>query len=278
MFRIAHLSDIHLGPLPAARLREVSGKRIIGYLNWQWKRRYANSHQVLDEVVASLSKREVEHIAITGDLTNISLAAEYDNARCWLDMLGGPATVSVVPGNHDLYTWAKIPDGMELLYPYMDKDGSFPYVKNFGDIAVIGLSSAQLMPPFIAAGRVDSEQLVRLRELLSIAGDSCQFRILLLHHPLLPIRNNWQRGLRNWRELYNVLREQGVELILHGHTHKYSTQRVGMEQGAVPVIGASSASASSNVAERLAGYNIITVTRVNDRWSQEVERVTVTVR
>ena len=33
-FTLAHLSDPHLPPLPAARLRDLAGKRALGYLNW----------------------------------------------------------------------------------------------------------------------------------------------------------------------------------------------------------------------------------------------------
>ena len=33
-FTLAHLSDPHLPPLPQARLRDLAGKRVLGYLNW----------------------------------------------------------------------------------------------------------------------------------------------------------------------------------------------------------------------------------------------------
>src|SRR4051794_28797914 len=33
-FTLAHLSDPHLPPLPAARLRDLASKRALGYLNW----------------------------------------------------------------------------------------------------------------------------------------------------------------------------------------------------------------------------------------------------
>ena len=35
MFRLAHLSDPHLGPLPPVRLRELMNKRLTGYANWR---------------------------------------------------------------------------------------------------------------------------------------------------------------------------------------------------------------------------------------------------
>ena len=39
MFVLAHLSDPHLSPLPTPRLRELTGKRLLGYLNWRRSRR-----------------------------------------------------------------------------------------------------------------------------------------------------------------------------------------------------------------------------------------------
>ena len=39
MFRLAHLSDIHLGPLPELSFRELASKRVTGWYNWQRNRR-----------------------------------------------------------------------------------------------------------------------------------------------------------------------------------------------------------------------------------------------
>ena len=47
-FRLAHLSDPHLPPLPAARLRDLAGKRALGYLNWTRNRHKYHRRDVLD--------------------------------------------------------------------------------------------------------------------------------------------------------------------------------------------------------------------------------------
>ena len=39
MFRLAHLSDVHLGPLPDVAYRDLVSKRMLGYVNWQRNRR-----------------------------------------------------------------------------------------------------------------------------------------------------------------------------------------------------------------------------------------------
>ena len=40
---------------------------------------------------------------MTGDLVNLALDGEIEMARLWLETLGAPQDVSVVPGNHDAY-------------------------------------------------------------------------------------------------------------------------------------------------------------------------------
>ncbi len=103
MVVLAHLSDPHLGPLPKPRLAELAGKRATGYLNWRRKRQSVHRADVLARIVADLKTQAPDHIAVTGDLVNISLPGEYAPARAWLEALGPPHDVTLVPGNHDVY-------------------------------------------------------------------------------------------------------------------------------------------------------------------------------
>ncbi len=103
MFVLAHLSDPHLSPLPRPRWSELMGKRATGYVNWVRKRRLIHRTDVLARVVRDLKASMPDHIAVTGDLTNISLAQEYAPARAFLELLGPAPDVTLVPGNHDVY-------------------------------------------------------------------------------------------------------------------------------------------------------------------------------
>ena len=103
MFVLAHLSDPHLGPLPAPRLRELLGKRATGFINWRRKRHLIHRGDVLARIVADLKAQAPDHIAVSGDLVNISLPGEYLPALTWLSSLGPPDDVTLVPGNHDVY-------------------------------------------------------------------------------------------------------------------------------------------------------------------------------
>jgi 3',5'-cyclic AMP phosphodiesterase CpdA len=53
-FKLAHLSDPHLPPLPRARLAELLGKRALGYLNWTRNRRKYYRREVLDALVSDM--------------------------------------------------------------------------------------------------------------------------------------------------------------------------------------------------------------------------------
>src|SRR5207247_1587065 len=103
---LAHLSDPHLPPLPAARLRDFAGKRALGYLNWTRNRHKYHRREVLDALVADMHAQRPDHIAVTGDLVNLALEAEFTPAQAWLESVGTPQRVTVVPGNHDAHVRA----------------------------------------------------------------------------------------------------------------------------------------------------------------------------
>ena len=54
MLRLAHLSDIHLGPLPDVSYRDLASKRVIGYVNWQRNRRRHMHDSVLETLIADM--------------------------------------------------------------------------------------------------------------------------------------------------------------------------------------------------------------------------------
>src|SRR5258708_34942481 len=105
-FTLAHLSDPHLPPLPAARLRDLAGKRALGYLNWTRNRHKYHRREVLDALVADMQAQRPDHIAVTGDLVNLALDAEFSPAQALLATVGTPQHVTVIPANHDAYVRA----------------------------------------------------------------------------------------------------------------------------------------------------------------------------
>jgi len=266
--QLAHLSDIHLGPLPGFRPEHWNLKRGLGYVNWHRKRRHVHQPEVAAALLEDAARHNVDHIAITGDLINIGLPAEYEAAARWLATVGPPERVSLIPGNHDIYTRLRSDPGVERWRAYMRPDGygegvgpppasGFPYVRRLGPVALIGLNSALPTPPAIAAGRLGEEQLAALARALDRLRADGLTRVVLIHHPPLPGQADRRRGLADAKALEDVLQRHGAELVLHGHNHldMYACRR--WQAGDVPVIGVASGSAGRRHGrEPLGRYNL----------------------
>ncbi|HEY5966203.1 MAG TPA: metallophosphoesterase, partial [Xanthobacteraceae bacterium] len=185
-FTLAHLSDPHLPPLPAARMRDLVGKRALGYLNWTRNRHKYHRREVLDSLVADLKAQRPDHIAVTGDLVNLALEAEFKPAQAWLESVGTPQQVTVVPGNHDAYVRATRHHFVDAFEPYLRGDAEtngtpFPFVRRRGPLALIGVSSAVPTPPLMATGRLGRAQLDALDRQLADLSTEDAFRVLLVH-------------------------------------------------------------------------------------------------
>ena len=117
MFVLAHLSDPHLAPLPRPRSARtlVQARARLPQLAAQAAR--DPPRRVLAALVADLKAQTPDHIAVTGDLVNLSLTNEFAPARAWLDGLGDPRDVTLVPGNHDTYVRSAADDLRERTGP-----------------------------------------------------------------------------------------------------------------------------------------------------------------
>src|SRR5262249_10207321 len=142
MFTLAPLSDWHIASQPA--LLDLASKRGLGAINWHRSRKKIHRPDVLAATIHDLKSANTDHIAVTGDLVNLSLPDEYNRARGWLETLGPPANVTLIPGNHDVYVRRVVPSPAAHWSDYMrgeDGIGRFPFLRRRGNIALIGLSA-----------------------------------------------------------------------------------------------------------------------------------------
>jgi 3',5'-cyclic AMP phosphodiesterase CpdA len=268
-FALAHLSDPHLPPLPAARFRDLMGKRALGYLNWTRNRHKYQRRDVLDALVSDMHDQGPDHIAITGDFVNLALEAEFDPARAWLESVGTPDRISIVPGNHDAYVRKTQHRFAETLGHYVgdEASASFPSLRRRGPLALIGVSSAVPTAPLMATGWLGRQQLDALERLLSELSAEQLFRVLLVHHPL---RSDARaKRLTDSNELCALLKRHGVDLILHGHDHIHSTNWIDGPDRAIPAIGVPSASALAHGRYPAAAYNLFSIDRDGNGWRCE---------
>jgi 3',5'-cyclic AMP phosphodiesterase CpdA len=269
MFVLAHLSDPHLAPLPRPRWPELIGKRATGYINWQRKRRLIHRADVLARIVADLKTQTPDHIAVTGDLVNIALAAEFAPARIFLETLGTTHDVTLVPGNHDAYVRSTARSPRQHWGDYMrgDDAGEFPFLRRRGPLALIGLSTAVPTPPFMATGRLGAGQIARLGTLL----DDCAglFRVVLMHHPPASKPGRHFKRLTDGADFRAALARHGAELVIHGHDHERSLVELPGPRRRIPVVGVPSASEAPPGEHDPAGYNLYRIEGEAGAWRCE---------
>jgi 3',5'-cyclic AMP phosphodiesterase CpdA len=284
-FVLAHLSDPHLGPLPRPRLAELASKRALGYANWHRSRHRIHRTEVLDAVTRDLHGVRSDHVAVTGDLVNISLAAEFARARRWLEALGSPADVSLVPGNHDAYVAAAAAHRDPQWAPYMAGDAqaaaapkscTFPYLRRRGPLALVGLSTAVPTSLFMATGRLGDEQIARAADMLAALRAEGLFRVVMIHHSPVAQPSARHKRLIDAHAFRTAIAGVGAELVIHGHDHVHALAWIDGDTGRVPVIGVPSASAAPGMRHEAAAYNLYYVGGGRGAWSCDVVARAVT--
>ena len=275
MLTFAQLSDPHLSCPAPVRAADLLGKRALSYLSWRLVRRRRHRTEVLAALVEDLRAAQADHVVVTGDLTHLGLPHEFEQARRWLDALGPSPALSVVPGNHDAYARSEWEQTIGRWAPFFDSDpgaggeagevSAFPSVRVRGPVVFVGLSTARPSAPLLAVGEVGSRQLDALARVLADARRRGLVRIVLLHHPPLAAATGWRKRLVDGARLRAVLQAEGVELVLHGHTHRASIGSLETSTGRAAVVGVSSASAIGPEPERLARYHLYRLERDGER-------------
>lgn len=241
-FQFAHISDLHLPPMPAVAAGDVLNKRLLGWLSWHRKRKHRHRPAVIAALERLLHERRMNHICITGDVTNLGLAGEFQAVDRWLDSLAAPDALTFVPGNHDTYT----PASLDAMQAHFDRwlPERFPSLTRRDGVMFIGVSSAVPTPPFMATGRVGRGQLERLASILDDTRGEHMLRVVMIHHPPAAGVVGRRKQLTDAAALRRVLHHRPVDLVLHGHGHHAVQYALDCEAGPVPVFGAGSASLS----------------------------------
>ena len=241
MFKLAHISDVHLSPLPVPAWRQLASKRVLGYINWKKNRRSQLTSNYLKDLLAYLPSLKPDHIIVSGDLINLGLPGEYENARTFLETLGDPKNVTAVCGNHDAYVSDGLANSINAWREYMSADATpiqshedFPILRIRGEIAIIGCNSAEATAPFMATGYFRQSQAEKLQALLAANRHLC--RVICIHHPPFANATHWHKRLIGDELFREVIADQGTELVLHGHTHLATSNQIKGPDGNIPVI------------------------------------------
>ncbi len=273
IMRIAHLSDLHVLALDGVSRSRFLNKRFTGLVNLRLKREHKHRPGHVRAVANEIARAKLDHVVITGDLTNLALEQEFDAVRTLLEneLRLDPSHVTIVPGNHDLYTRGAMRSRRftTTLAPYLMSDlpelsadialGRYPVVKLRGPLAFIGLSSAVPRPPLVASGELGKEQVAALRRVLAHAEVKARTPIVALHHPIhnpSSLAKTWVEGLVDANSLIAALSGVPRGLVLHGHLHARMQRPLVTKTGELQAIGATSASLHHEEAHRMAGFNL----------------------
>ena len=266
MFTLAHLSDPHL-PMPQARVVDLLGQRATGYFNWWRNRVQLHRPEALAGLVADIRKQAPDHIVLTGDLVNVSLPDEFARASSWLAGLGTPDRVTIVPGNHDVYVATQWRESLGQWGAYFKV---FPTLRRRGPVALVGLNSGLPKPPFFATGTLGGAQIAAAEKMLAELGREGLCRVVMIHHPPLTTESRFKR-LTDAAAFQAMIRRVGCEIVLHGHNHRSEVARIMGPQGAIPVVGVTSASAAPGSKYGRARYHLIGIERETAGWRIAVD-------
>jgi 3',5'-cyclic AMP phosphodiesterase CpdA len=273
VFSLGHLSDLHATPVVVKNPFQLLNKRFFGWLSWRIRRRHYHRTSVVDALMEDLDHAPLDHLVVTGDLTNLSLVSEFDAAREGLMRLGTARDVSIVPGNHDAYVHVAQDASWNLWSDYFESDDSevatqgsdprdrFPTLRVRGPLAVVGLCSALPTRLFDASGTLGGAQLERLERMLQRLAESDLCRVISIHHPITEGATHPRRWLRDAETLRRVIGRAGADLVLHGHNHRTLIAAIDGPDGSIPVVGVRSASDIGQRSERRAQYHVYEIER-----------------
>lgn len=277
-FTLIHLSDFHLCRPAGAGSAAFLNKRLLSLLSWRIRRQKEHSPDTLERLSRAVAAEAADAVAVTGDLTHLALPGEFEEVHQRLGPLGPPERVFVVPGNHDALVRVAWGEGPGRWSEYMAPDASndktrfdFPTLRVREPIALVGITSACPTRPLSAAGRIGAAQLERLEETLTASARRKLFRVLLIHHPPVAGMVSRRKALEDADRFAAVIRRTGAELILHGHCHRLSRGEMSGPRAPVPVLGVSSATATSAHPLKRAAFRRICIAGTAHGWQIQVD-------
>lgn len=239
MHRIAHLSDVHI--LGAQPRRSTARYRLATRFVSMGRRIDPRARaKKLSRALASAKKSGAEHIVISGDLTEIGDATEFEHfAEILSDAKIPPEAITLVPGNHDAYTadgWRRALEGP--LRPYAASSASEPgKVVDRGNVAFLPIDSSCFQTMARAGGEFTRDAARAVERRLWDPGLDGKALVLVLHHsPFVQHKTplmHWIDGLRGCTQVVDLLARHPRLQLLHGHLHRVVDRLVGAARARV---------------------------------------------
>jgi Icc protein len=272
--RLGHISDLHLSD----RGRYPRN----GYAPRDCDR---HSNRLAQRVLEGMENARVDHLVVTGDLTLSSESAEFERAAKLLRRWADAGKLTIVPGNHDVWTAESVktsrflrmvgPDGRGMRKPVP----SYPFAAlPAPEVAIIALDSTRYGDePFDTSGCIGSAQLQACRELVRDHVKEGRAVLLALHHHLMLPRERVpsdalvaRTPLADADKLVRLVSDVRIAGVLHGHRHCAFRVDIPGAAGPTPVLCAGSASRVTDEPVRRARGYVYEVDRGGIRSMQVV--------
>ncbi len=244
--RLGHLSDLH-----------VADRRRYPRHGLTPKDCDKHSSRLARQLLAALRESQVDHLVVTGDLTASSETVEFEKASDLLRAWAEKGRLTVVPGNHDVWTEDAAEKGRFLRTVGPNgrgmKRAASPYplaVTLSPEVVLLALDSARWgEDPFSTPGRLGPQQLQATRDLVRQHAKEGRAVLLALHHHLVlpPERIPSDAAvarmpLADADKVVRLVAEMPVAAVLHGHRHCAFRLELPAPSGTTPVLCAGSAS------------------------------------
>jgi Icc protein len=240
--RIAHLSDAHvLDPRPS-RTRPGWSMRV-RFLSIGRPLDAEGRKQKLRRSLSTAHRVGASHVVVSGDLTEIGTPGEYETlAEVLHDSGFAPETVTLVPGNHDLYStadaWKWALEGP--LAAYARTSAAEPgKVVDLGAAALLPIDATFHQPVTRSAGLLGDDALDVIARRAGDPALAGKPLLLVQHHPPFVRKTSalhWIDGLVGAARLMSVLESFRNLFVLHGHLHHIVDRVIGA--GVARILGA----------------------------------------
>jgi 3',5'-cyclic AMP phosphodiesterase CpdA len=241
--RIAHISDVHMLDARPSRARSgySMGHRFLSFgrpLDAVGRRRK------LAHALSAARRVGANHVVISGDLTEIGAPGEFEElAETLHESEIPPSCVTLVPGNHDLYTahdaWTRALEGPLAAFEPTSAREPGRIVECAG-VRLLPLDVARHQPVTRSAGWIDEIALEAVQHRAADPRLSDAPLLVVQHHPPF-VRStqawHWLDGLVGAARLMSVLEAFRHLFVLHGHLHSAVSKVLGC--GVARVLGAS---------------------------------------
>ena len=214
--KIIHIADLHFWKVVLNPLRMLN-KRFLGNLNVIARRKKEFAIDRAKAYAGAIEAAGAKSVLFTGDFTSTSLDEEFEMADEFVkDIESRGMNVSLVPGNHDVYTFEAA--RKKLFEKHL---GSYLPKEELPAMLSLPGGTSMILAPTVCPNLISAKGLVTdatVEKVKVLLRDSSQLTIVAAHFPL-----SSSRRLLNASALRHALGQSGREILYAcGHVHRFS--------------------------------------------------------